>query len=345
VIRSLFAILLLLLLPLPAGAVVISGRVVLGSEPLAGMEVGAYTELTPQGRPLVTALTDVEGIYRLDLPPGRYAFFAADASGELFAFSGRNPVQVGSEELWLGLQAVRNSRPESGNYDDEYSAGLEGRVVSGGKPLAGAVVYLDLDTGEGLKGQGYRMSPPTGADGSFFFDGLPESSYFLLARQRRSGQLVGPVLEGDRIGYYPGNPLTLKAGQLLKVVLPVVEKQQSAAASETLAISGAARLSGRVVGARGAPAAGVHVFAYTDRVIGHQRPAALSSPTGADGIFQVVLPKAGTYYLGAREFYGDSPAPGERFGLYEGSADHGLAVAAGDDVKGLEIVVEPIRLE
>lgn len=338
-------LLFFLLLPLAAQAGTVSGRVVSGGKPLAGLLVGAYQGLNPDGIPLARTRTDAEGEYHLKLAAGRYAFFARDEAGTLFAFSGRNPVDVGEQELWLGLQAVAVSNSVDAAYDDEYSAGLEGRVTLEGKPLAGAIVYLYLDSQEGLKGQGYRMSPPTGEDGAFFFDGLPESDYFILARQRRNGQQVGPVLEGDHIGFYHGNPLSLKAGRLLQVELPLVEKQRSATGSETLIPPGTTRISGQVLDAGGGPAAGVHVFAYTDRVIGHQRPAALSSPTGADGRFEVFLPAGGTYYLGAREFYGDSPAPGERFGLYDASADHGLSVSTGETITNLKIVVDPIRLE
>ena len=47
--------------------------------------------------------------------------------------------------------------------------------------------------------------------------------------------------------------------------------------------------------------------------------------------------------VGARELYGDSPAPGELFGMYEESADHGLTVKAGEPPALLKIVVEPVR--
>jgi hypothetical protein len=86
------------------------------------------------------------------------------------------------------------------------------------------------------------------------------------------------------------------------------------------------------------------VFAYVDRVIGHQRPAAISTPTGSDGLFQVHLPEPGTYYVGAREAYGDSPAPGELFGMYEVSADHGLTVDDGQSLDDIRIVVAPMTI-
>jgi hypothetical protein len=188
------------------------------------------------------------------------------------------------------------------------------------------------------------MSAPTDADGYFAFDSLPESGYFLAARKRLDGQRVGPVREGDLYGIYPGNPLTARSGELARVTVHLAAKIKDAVEAETFGRGGGPELRGLVTDAQGRGVAGVHVFAYTDRVIGHQRPAALSTPTGPDGAFVVRLPAPGTYSVGARELYGDSPAPGELFGMYDDSADHGLTVKDGEKPGAITIVVEPIRL-
>lgn len=341
-----FACLLALLLwPLVAAAIPVNGRVVLGGEPLPGIRVGVWPGLDFSGEPLARSVPTAEdGSYSLDLPPGDYALFATDTERSLFAFFGRNPITVGGAPLWAGLQAVPVTPPRQQGYDDEYSAAIEGTVRLDGEPVAGALVYLYLDAAEALKGQGYRMSAPTAPDGFFSFDNLPESGYYLVARKREDGTRQGPVRAGDLFGIYPGNPLPARAGELLHIVLPVVRKQQEAAASETFGRSSGTRVEGKVVDGGGKPVANLHVFAYTDRVIGHQRPAALSPPTGADGTFLLNLPGGGVYFIGAREQYGDSPAPGERFGMYEQTADHGLQVETGERIDGIVIGVETIKL-
>ncbi len=340
-----YLVLALLLWPVLSQATAVDGRVVLDEQPLAGMTVAAYRDLDPSGPPLVRSRpSDAEGLFHLELPPGDYALFARNAAGDYFAFCGRNPVAVANEPVWAGLQAVAASPAASAPYDDPYSAAIVGRVLYRGEPLAGAYVSLYLDAAEDLKGQGYRMSPPTAEDGAFAFDGLPESSYYLVARKRANGGRVGPVLEGDFLGVYPGNPLPTRAARVQRVFLPVVMKVKESSSSETFGCSGGPVLSGTVRDRSGQPVAGVHVFAYRDRVIGHQRPAALSPPTKADGSFILNLAAAGTYYIGARQEYGDSPAPGELFGMYEGSADHGLDVAVGENLEDLEIRIEPIAL-
>jgi len=343
--RLLPTLLLFLLLPTGINAGLIEGRVVRGDEPVPDIRVAAYAGADFSGAPLaLSAPSDGEGKYRLDLPAGLYSLYARDPEGKLFALCGRNPVAVAESPVWAGLRAVPVDPVETLSYDDEYSAAIEGTVLLDGKPLADAYVYLYLDASEDLKGNGYRISPPTGADGRFAFDGLPESGYFLVARQRQGGGKVGPVREGDALAIHPGNPLAARAGQSLRVRMHAVRKNQEAADSETFVRASGMAVRGTVVDGEGRPAAGVHVFAYTDRVIGHQRPAALSPPTGADGRFTVNLKEPGIYYVGAREYYGDSPAPGERFGMVETSADHSLKVEKDQLIEDVEIVVEPIEL-
>lgn len=339
-------VLFFLCLPALAAAGVIEGRVVVDGQGVAELRVEAHASLDFAQKPLaISAPTDAEGRYRLELPTGLYSLFARDAKRNLFAFCGRNPVAVAEQPVWAGLQAVALDTPKSSPNPEGEGATIEGQVLLGGKPLTDAYVYLYLEAAEDLKGQGYRLSPPTGPDGFFAFDGLPESSFYLVARQRQSGGRVGPVLEGDALAVYSANPLLAQTGKTVRVILSAVRKTQESADSESLVRATGTALRGTVVDREGKPAVGVHIFVYTNPVIGHQRPAALSAPTGSDGSFTVHLREPGIYYVGARELYGDSPAPGERFGMYDETPDHGLAVKTGQIIEGLRIVVEPVSLD
>jgi len=343
--RTLLLSVLLALCATTLQAGVIEGRLVLDGEPVAGLQVSAHPGYDlAQAPAALSPPSDADGRYRLELPAGAYALTTRDPQRGLFGFCGFNPVQVGAEPVWAGVQLVRVHPEERAPYDSPYAGGLSGTVLQDGAPLAGAYVYLYLDAADDLKGQGYRISPPTGEDGRFWFDELPESSYYLVARKRAGGERVGPVREGDLLGVYPGNPLSVTAAFETRVRLETVAKLGSDSQHETLGRQTATVLRGTVVDARGEPLAGLHVFAYTDRVIGHQRPAALSAPTGPDGRFEVYFPAGGVYYVGAREGYGDSPAPGERFGMFEGNADHALEFADGERREGVRIVVEEIEL-
>ena len=87
---------------------------------------------------------------------------------------------------------------------------------------------------------------------------------------------------------------------------------------------------------------GVYVFAYRNRVVGHGMPDFRTLPTGADGAFSLSLGAGGLFYVGAREHAGGPPQPGEWFGFYEGSADHGLTVPKDRTLEGIYIVVRKV---
>ncbi len=343
--RYAFVLLILLGCVSSAFSAQVKGRVVLGDQPLKGMLVRAYTDLNPSADPIAeSAMTQADGLFQLDVPAGFVALYASSADGRYFAFCGRNPLFVQDDSLWAGLQAVEASAAVTSPYADDYSAALEGVVTLGGRPLSNAHVSLYLDVADDLKGQGYRLSAPTAEDGSFVFDGLPETDYFLVARKRQNAARVGPLAEGDMLGVYAGNPISLKAGITTKVGLPMVVRQPSEQGPSLPDRPGSNTLTGHILDRSGQPRAGLHVFAYTDPVIGHQRPAALSSKTAADGRFEISFRQPGIYYIGARQAYGDSPAPGELFGLYEGRADHGLTIVPGSN-DPIEIHVVPISLD
>jgi hypothetical protein len=330
----------------PAWGARIEGRVVFGDSPLAAMQVFASADLNPQGNKLAgPVLTDEQGYFQLDVETENVAIYAFSADGRYFAFCGRNPLRVlPDQKNWAGLQAVAVAEPAISPYADEYSAALEGVVVNDGEPLADAYVSLYLDAGEDLKGQGYRISAPTATDGYFSFDGLPQSSYYLVARKRTNASRVGPLEEGDMLGIYAGNPLSLIAGQRVKIQLPVVERQPFNDRTSLLSRAGAGCLEGNIYDQQQRPQAGLHAFAYRNKVIGHQRPDAISAITGTDGGFELCFGSPGVYYLGARQAFGDSPAPGELFGLYEGNADHSFHVGQ-DRQERIEIRVAPISLD
>lgn len=343
--RYLFTLLLLLGGVSFAFSGQINGRVVMGDEPLQGMLVQAYADLNSSTKPIAEAtMTQADGLFQLDVPEGFVALYATSTDGRYFAFCGRNPLFVQREPLWAGLQSVEVSSVTTSPYADEYSAALEGVVTFSGKPLSNAYVSLYLDVAEDLKGQGYRLSAPTADDGFFAFDGLPETGYFLVARKRQNAARVGPLAEGDMLGVYAGNPISLKSGITTKIGLPMVVRQPSEQNSGLPDRPGSSTLTGRILNDSGQPQAGLHVFAYINPVIGHQRPAVLSPKTAADGLFVLSFREPGIYYVGARQAYGDSPAPGELFGLYEGSADHGLKIVTGVN-DPIEIRVVPISLD
>jgi hypothetical protein len=287
-----------------------------------------------------------DGGFRAEAPPGSYFAVAEGKFGEtpVFAFSGQNPVRIDSGGRWLGMKAVPAEAPATRAGKPGEGAAVAGKVVSGGVPVENAFVYVYSGADSAFKGMGIAMSPPTGPDGRFEIEHLPESTYFLVARRRGSGGMTGPLEKGDLYGFHPANPVYLKDGAATVVRMDLVEKEKTLSYTEVTAGTETV-LRGRVVDRGGRPQAGIYAFVYVDRVFGHQRPFGHSGRTGADGMFAIYLDRPGTYYLGARENFGNSPKPGERFGFHDGTPDHAVTAVQGKSVEGLTIVVEPILPE
>ncbi|MGE5188762.1 MAG: hypothetical protein ACM3NF_01760, partial [Gemmatimonadota bacterium] len=104
----------------------------------------------------------------------------------------------------------------------------------------------------------------------------------------------------------------------------------------------AAFVEGRILGRDGKARRGVYAALYDNPEL-LNRPVFLSDVTGSDGRYRLPVPVPGTYYLGARDGYGGSPAPGDLYGRYEGSPDHSVTVRDGDRLTGVDIVVEEVR--
>ncbi len=332
--------------PAPKSAV-LSGRVTYRGAPVPGATVALHDRYGPGGsgaRRTIRCADD--GGFSAPVAPGTY-YVVAEGSFEgtdVFAFSGQNPVNLGAGNRWLGMKAVPKETPGAFPGRTARGASVEGVVLFNGAPVEDAYVFVYSGPDSLFKGMGIAMSPPTGRDGSFLVENLPESSYYLVARRRGAGGATGPLEKGDLYGFHPANPVYLKDGAVTRVRIETVEKEKPLSYAEVTAGTEAA-LRGRVVDRAGVPQAGIYAFVYEDRVFGHQRPYAHSGRTGADGAFTIYVDRPGVYYLGARENFGNSPRPGERFGFYDGTPDHAVTVAAEKRLPDLVIVVDRILPE
>lgn len=332
--------------PAPADGV-LSGRVTFHGAPVPRATVILYDRYARGGK-RVYATIDCgdDGGFSGPVAPGTY-YIEADGTFEgaaVFAFSGQNPVTMGAGVRWLGMKAVAREVPSPSPGRAGHGASVGGVVLFSGAPVEDAYVYVYAAPESLFKGMGIAMSPPTGPDGEFLVENLPESSYFLVARRRGAGGMTGPLEKGDLYGYFPGNPVYLKEGSATRVRIEAVEKEKPLSYAEVTAGPEIA-LTGRVVDRSGAPQSGVYAFVYEDRVFGHQRPYAHSGRTGPDGAFAIYIDRPGVYYLGARENFGNSPRPGERFGFYDGTPDHAISAAPGKGIRDLVVVVDRILRE
>lgn len=319
---------------------------------LAGASVAWRASMRPGEPSVVSGTTGGDGSVFSPLAPGRY-FLVAQwrrdgdyarpiAPGDRFAYFGGNPVFVSrgpSREVVLALEEFEP--PPGDAAAPPGLSGVAGVVLSGGAPLADARVSAYLKADGGFRDLGFAGSAPTADDGSFLLD-LPPGAYYLVARRRAAGGVAGPLRKGDAFGYYAANPVTVAPGRLTRAAIPVTVLRLRNAPAYSAEYAAAAFVEGRIVGRDGKPRRGVYAALYDNPDL-LNRPVFLSDVTGDDGRYRLPVPAPGTYYLGARDGYGGSPAPGDLYGRYEGSPGHSLTVREGDRLTGMDIVVEEVR--
>ena len=330
----------LLLLPISLSAATLAGKTTVDGEAAAGITVMLYPQdVLDFGKPAPyhDGPTGEDGQFSMEVPMGQY-YLMARGEGR-FAYYGRNPITVadaGLEQVNLLMELETLPVPSA---EGVVETGVSGIVTNHGEPVAGAVVMVYPDLSSQLKGLGLGMSAPTGADGLFELP-LPEGKYYLVVRVRKTGQMAGPLKAGDLFGYFSGNPLVVKAGQVAPVHIPVItvpDKVERYAES----LFGNTVITGRVLDATGAPVAGLQALLYDDPMM-LNRPLYVSQPTGTDGTFILSFPKGGHYYLSARNTLGGTPSPGDLYGRYQGSEDHSVQIETGETLEGVEIKVEEV---
>jgi hypothetical protein len=301
----------------------------------------------------VSDASDSDGLYRLPLPAGTWYLVARGPEvppdrpvpvGGLMSFHGSNPFTLtpgSSTDVNFSL-ARKIAEPIARPAGDEESGALAGVVTWEGRELAGVQVNLYLDAESAFRGVAFAAAPPTDERGAFSFEMLPESGYYVVARKRGAGVGPGPLAEGDFYGYFVDNPVQIRRGTAVEIVLEMVSKGRDVGNADGRPRPSGTSIAGRVTDGGGAVVRGVYAFAYEEKVMAHKKPAFISREVDGQGRYVIYLSRGGTFYVGARSAYGDSPAKGEWYGRYDGTPDHGVTVEAGASVAGIDIRVERI---
>ena len=209
--------------------------------------------------------------------------------------------------LTLALGAC-NQGPAASPPDANRLVAVEGVVLA---PLEQTYLYIYKE-GMDLYGPAYARSEATGADGSFSLS-LPEGDYIAVARKRQGEETVGPVVAGDHRSEFI--KLQVRDGMARQTFL-APEKVGNERALSAAAAGGDTGLAGRITDADGQPVADARVQVY-DHVQMSERPKYVSSKTGPDGRYRLLLPEGGTYYICARDKFGGPPKLGDLYGRYD----------------------------
>jgi hypothetical protein len=287
------------------------------------------------GEERVEAVAGPDGRAAIALPPGVWFVSARAPDPPLFGWYGSNPVTVrAGERLDLVLPAVPLPSAPQVAAVPEGEEGLSGTVVGEDGPVAAAVaLYLDASTQ--FRGPGY-LEAQAGPDGRFAVS-LSPGRYWVFARRRGGPAAFGPLEVGDVFGSFPGNPVTVRAGERLDVRIPAVRvlKKSGWSGPSELRV----RVGGTIRDASGRPLAGYRAFLHAKApMLG--KPEFVSEPSGADGVYAIWVDREGTYYLGARAEIGRARGQDEAIGLYRGAPGGAVTVRLGaGDLAGRDIVV------
>jgi hypothetical protein len=318
----------------------VEGLAALRGEFVADVVVLAFTGPGPgpKAAPLaVSGGTDESGRYRLVLQPGSYHLVAVKtagakwpfrgAKGDLFCYYLGNPIVVEPGKMTrVGFNMVRVGDTPAPVASE--GAGLAGQVLFEDKPLGRAYIHVYGDPGTNFRGMGLA-SVPAGEDGRFRIK-LPPGNYYVIARKRQGGGMYGPPGKDDYIGYYPGNPVTVRPGAFTPVQLEATTRVELLEELWFKEGPSAGWLEGNVSEAAGKPAAGLYVLFYTDEAMSGT-PAFVAGPTDAKGHFKVRA-AAGKFHLLARSNLGGPLEAGEWYGK-------ALLPAAGAPPGGIRIGV------
>jgi hypothetical protein len=314
---GIFCSFLLLGAGLAWGASGIQGRAAWRGELIPGIVVRAYRSIPDiaAGKAVAEAApVGLDGTYKLELPPGSYYLTARDGSGPLrpgnyFCYYSGAPVQVvagGYRNVGFNLVRI----PQEAAAEKAPRSGIRGEISFQDVPLERAYLYVYQDADKGFKGPGYLIQPVE--KGTFRLN-LPPGQYWLLARKRLRGGQFGPIETGDYFNYYPGNPVTITAGEVREVRIETITRLSMLEDDPNAPFVG---VRGRIVDAASKPVARLHVFAYRQAEM-TGTPEFFSAPTGVDGRFDLALPEGGPFYLLARQEFGGPAGEKELYGRHD----------------------------
>lgn len=284
----------------------------------------------------VVAKAAADGRARLDLSPGSWYLSASAGEPATFGWYGSNPVQVrAGETVDVTIPAIPAAPavPAASVPPGEETAA--GDVVGDTGAVAGAAVTFYLDASTQFRGPGYLETRTD--DRGAFETRLSPGRYWVFVRRRSGPQSFGPLEAGDDFGFYPGNPLEIRAGDRASIHIPTVKvlKKSGWSGPSTLRT----RVSGTIRDAAGHPLPGLRAFLHAKApMLG--KPEFVSEPSRPDGSYLIWVDREGVYYLGARAEIGRAREEGEAIGLYDGTPDHAIEVRLGvGALPAMDIVV------
>lgn len=214
---------------------------------------------------------------------------------------------------------------------------VTGRIVDAvDQPVQNAYIYAYVEGRTNTMGPADVMSEPTSPDGTYLLV-LPRGSYILVARKRLSGSISGPLKKGDMSGHLSRPYSADRGGSGVDIEMKAFRHGVEGDPKRILTTN--TRVAGVVVDVHGAVLPAMNVFAYKGS-FRTDPPDYMAASTDTKGRFEISLPGAGDYTIGARTGLGGKPGPDEKIGFW-GDKYRPRVIEEGTIVEGVKIVVKP----
>jgi hypothetical protein len=357
----------------------IEGIVFSTKGPIPGAVVRAYPDVESlfNRKNFISSIPgEKPGQFKLSLEPGKYYLVAEGTVDDtaMFSYHGINPISITDQPHWIPFFAVETLpvRFEAG------STGISGTVYYKDAALSGGTVSVYPLSDKQFRGMGL-FTNSLDNDGRFYFD-LEPGFYVVVARRRLQNTNMGPLGDKDLFCFPAANPIPVETDITSDVQINCYprndlesfldqdahdprgrkkEGRRAASLEDTQmnimpdpgvpgSRAGVASITGRVLDLEGKPQAGLYVAAYPahGNILFQMHILRLITKfitkTDADGRFSVKLDEPGMYYLVAREILGEAPDNPERYGLYEGNANHSIELSIGEKKEAVTIYVDRI---
>ena len=304
------------------------------------------------------------GQFKLSLPPGKYYLVAEGTVDDIamFSYHGINPISITDQSHWIPFFAVETPPVTF----EPGVTGISGTVYYRGTALSGGTVSVYPLSDKQFRGMGLFTNSLDDA-GRFYFD-LEPGFYVVIARERQQNSAMGPLVAKDLFCYPAINPIPVEVNIMSDIHINCYprndfegfldqeaidprgrkkEGRRTASLADTQIDTmsepgvpgsrmGATAISGRVLDLEGNPQPGLYVAAYPANGNSLFQMHILRlitrfiTKTDDNGRFSIVLADGGLYYLVAREILGQAPDNPERYGLYEGNANHSIEITPGE---------------
>lgn len=314
----------------------LSGRVVFNDK---GVERALVFVKQVDGEDIFRTETDKDGYFSMPLYRGTYFIEARKKIDNIFyvGFSGKNPLYLNSNS-YVGVKLLPPSRLIKKKLKKKTSI-LKVKILFDGNPVKDARVYLYLKEKD-IKGMPFIYSEPSDGKGIAVIKDVLPGNYSIVVRKRKDLTTpLGPLSEGDLIGFYSERTLDLKEGFEYLITVNLFKKVQEEI-GKPIDVKNDITIKGVVLDEEGKPLSDLYAFLYTKKEMGHERPVSISQKTKEDGIFELIVPQKGRYYLGVRQFYGGTPIQGEWYGLYDKTFDHHIDIF--ENMSGITIKAKKI---